>query len=228
MPHRMYVVTLDRTKADSSREAQQQVLSHLFTTGFDASGAPSDNPDDYFQIGGHCSGALSYATWAAAIAEAISNLQHTQGISIQNTVYEDEAERRQMLTYVAQLQRQWDEMAPEAYKGIPIRRRYAHYDREGSSGLIPRPDLDAVEQALLSRDAATDRQELSDWQEEELETALESALGFEDDAMVLTQELYDSFLQRAVGFENAIDVEEEPIKPSMIGRKWIVVVDRHV
>jgi hypothetical protein len=43
MPHRMYVVTIDRTKADSSREAQKQVLSHSFTTGFDASGVPSDN-----------------------------------------------------------------------------------------------------------------------------------------------------------------------------------------
>ena len=228
MAHCMYVVTLDRAKADSSREAQERVLSHLLAKGFDASGVPSDNPDDYFDIGGHCSGALSYATWAADIAEAISNLHHTKGMSIQNTEYEDATERQQMLAYVDQLQHQWDEMAPDAYKRIPIRRRYAHYDREGVSGMIPRSDLDAVEKALLSRDEATDRPELSDWQEEELESALESALGFEDDAMILTQELYDSFLQHAVVFEDAIDVEAEPFEPSMIGRKWIVVVDRHV
>jgi hypothetical protein len=200
----------------------------LLANGFDASGGPSDNPDDYFDIGGHCSGALSYATWAAEIASAISNLHDTKGMSIQNTEYEGAAERQQMLAYVDQLQHQWDEIAPGAYKGIPIRRRYAHYDREGVSGMIPRPDLDVVEKALLSRDEATDRQELSDWQEEELESALESALGFEDGAMILTQELYDSFLQHAVAFEDAIDVEAEPIGPSMIGRKWIVVVDRHV
>ena len=94
--------------------------------------------------------------------------------------------------------------------------------------MISRPDLDAVEKALLSRDDETARPVLSDWQEEELESALESALGFEDDAMILTQELYDCFLQQAVAYEDVIDVEAEPIGPSMIGRRWIVVVDRHV
>ncbi|MDH3599361.1 MAG: hypothetical protein OEU26_06930 [Candidatus Tectomicrobia bacterium] len=228
MAHCMFVVTLDRAKADSSRAAQEQVLSYLLANGFDASGVPSDNPDDYFDIGGHCSGALSYATWAADIATAMSDLSHTKGINIRNTLYEDAAERQQMLACVDQLQHQWDEIAPEAYKGIPIRRRYAHYDREGLSGMIPRPDLDAVEKSLLSRDEERARPALSDWQEEELDSALESALGFEDDAMILTQELYDCFLQQAVAYEDVIDVEAEPIGPSMIGRKWIVVVDRHV
>jgi len=45
--------------------------------------------------------------------------------------------------------------------------------------------------------------------------------GYEDDAMLLTQELYDALL------EHYADLEYDDVSPAMIGKKWLVVVDYH-
>jgi hypothetical protein len=54
--------------------------------------------------------------------------------------------------------------------------------------------------------------------------------GYADDAMLLTQELYDALLKEYEGtedFEYHADLEYEPITPDMVGKKWLVVVDYH-
>lgn len=54
--------------------------------------------------------------------------------------------------------------------------------------------------------------------------------GYADDAMLLTQELYDELLKTYEGSEDSdahADLAGEPIAPDMIGRKWVVVVDYH-
>ena len=54
--------------------------------------------------------------------------------------------------------------------------------------------------------------------------------GYPDDAMVLTQELYDDLLKEYEGLEDAehyADLEREPVTPDMVGKKWLVVVDYH-
>jgi hypothetical protein len=54
--------------------------------------------------------------------------------------------------------------------------------------------------------------------------------GYEDDAMLLTQELYDALLKDFAGLkesENHADLEYDDVSPEMVGRKWLVVVDYH-
>lgn len=54
--------------------------------------------------------------------------------------------------------------------------------------------------------------------------------GYEDDAMILTQELYDALLKAYEGQEDSehhADLDDEPVSPDMVGRKWLVVVDYH-
>jgi hypothetical protein len=54
--------------------------------------------------------------------------------------------------------------------------------------------------------------------------------GYEDDAMLLTQELYDALLKEYEGkeeFEHHSDLEYDEVSPAMIGKKWLVVVDYH-
>jgi hypothetical protein len=54
--------------------------------------------------------------------------------------------------------------------------------------------------------------------------------GYADDAMVLTQELYDALLKEYEGQEESeyhADLEYEPVSLAMIGTKWLVVVDYH-
>ena len=54
--------------------------------------------------------------------------------------------------------------------------------------------------------------------------------GYEDDAMLLTQELYDALLKEYEGkeeFEHHADLEYDEVSPAMIGKKWLVVVDYH-
>jgi hypothetical protein len=54
--------------------------------------------------------------------------------------------------------------------------------------------------------------------------------GYEDDAMLLTQELYDSVLTEYEGREASdhhADLDRDDVSPAMIGRKWLVVVDYH-
>jgi hypothetical protein len=54
--------------------------------------------------------------------------------------------------------------------------------------------------------------------------------GYEDDAMLLTQELYDALLKEYEGteeFEHHADLEYDDVSPAMIGKKWLVVVDYH-
>lgn len=56
------------------------------------------------------------------------------------------------------------------------------------------------------------------------------AYGSEDDAMILTQELYDALLKEYKGqdeSEHHADVEYEPVSPAIVGKKWLVVVDYH-
>jgi hypothetical protein len=55
-------------------------------------------------------------------------------------------------------------------------------------------------------------------------------LGHEDDAMLLTQELYDALLNEYEGQEDSehhADLEYQPVSPEMVGKKWLVVVDYH-
>lgn len=52
--------------------------------------------------------------------------------------------------------------------------------------------------------------------------------GYIDDAMLLTEELYDNLLQEYQGSdesESHADLDYEAVSPKMIGRKWLVVVD---
>jgi hypothetical protein len=54
--------------------------------------------------------------------------------------------------------------------------------------------------------------------------------GHEDDAMLLTRELYDALLKEYEGQEESehhADLEYDPVSPVMIGQKWLVVVDYH-
>jgi hypothetical protein len=54
--------------------------------------------------------------------------------------------------------------------------------------------------------------------------------GYEDDAMILTQELYDTLLRPYEGSQDSehhVDFNDDPVSLAMIGTKWIVVVDYH-
>jgi hypothetical protein len=54
--------------------------------------------------------------------------------------------------------------------------------------------------------------------------------GYEDDAMLLTQELYDALLKEYEGTEESdhhADLDYDAISPEMVGKKWLVVVDYH-
>jgi hypothetical protein len=54
--------------------------------------------------------------------------------------------------------------------------------------------------------------------------------GYEDDAMLLTQDLYDALLKEYEGQEDSeyhADLDVEAVAPDMVGRKWLVVVDYH-
>jgi hypothetical protein len=54
--------------------------------------------------------------------------------------------------------------------------------------------------------------------------------GYEDDAMLLTQELYDALLKEHEGAtesEYHADLDSDEVSPAVIGAKWIVVVDYH-
>ena len=55
--------------------------------------------------------------------------------------------------------------------------------------------------------------------------------GYADDAMVLTQELYDALLTEYEGQEESeyhTDLEYDAVSPAMTGTKWLVVVDYHI
>jgi hypothetical protein len=55
--------------------------------------------------------------------------------------------------------------------------------------------------------------------------------GYEDDAMLLSQELYDALLHEYAGQQQSeyhTDLDREDISPEMVGRKWLVVVDYHI
>jgi hypothetical protein len=54
--------------------------------------------------------------------------------------------------------------------------------------------------------------------------------GYEDDAMLLTQELYDALLKEYEGTEESehhADLDYDAISPEMVGKKWLVVADYH-
>jgi len=55
--------------------------------------------------------------------------------------------------------------------------------------------------------------------------------GFEDDAMVITQKLYDALLAKYQGEDASVgdfvDLDYEQVQPDFVGRKWLVVVDYH-
>ena len=55
--------------------------------------------------------------------------------------------------------------------------------------------------------------------------------GYEDDAMLLSQGLYDALLHEYVGqseSEYHVDLDGEDVLPEMVGHKWLVVVDYHI
>jgi len=54
--------------------------------------------------------------------------------------------------------------------------------------------------------------------------------GYEDDAVLLTQILYDGLLKQYEGAsedEHHADLDYTKVSPAMVGKKWIVVVDYH-
>jgi len=55
--------------------------------------------------------------------------------------------------------------------------------------------------------------------------------GYEDDAMVLTKELYEACLKDHEGEdcdgEHYVDLDFDCVGPEMVGKKWLVVVDYH-
>ena len=56
-------------------------------------------------------------------------------------------------------------------------------------------------------------------------------LGFADDAMIVTERLYDDLLSEYQGRTDVCgyyaDLDDEPLGTDFIGRKWLVVVDYH-
>jgi hypothetical protein len=57
------------------------------------------------------------------------------------------------------------------------------------------------------------------------------AYGYEDDAMLLSQELYNALLQEYAGQHRSEyhgDLDGEDVSPEMVGRTWLVVVDYHI
>ena len=56
--------------------------------------------------------------------------------------------------------------------------------------------------------------------------------GYEDDAKIITKELYDTYLKEFESDwykdgEHHVDIDYDPVSPDFIGKKWIVVVDYH-
>lgn len=58
-----------------------------------------------------------------------------------------------------------------------------------------------------------------------------ASLGYHDDAMPLTRELYDALLAQHEGLsedrEHYCDLDYEDVTPDFIGQKWLIVVDYH-
>jgi hypothetical protein len=57
------------------------------------------------------------------------------------------------------------------------------------------------------------------------------SVGYEDDAMLLTKELYNALLKEYAGrneSEYHADLEYDAVSPEMVGRKWLVIVDYHL
>jgi hypothetical protein len=55
--------------------------------------------------------------------------------------------------------------------------------------------------------------------------------GYEDDAMLLSEELYNVLLTEFRGqhrSEYHVDLDGEDVSPEMVGRKWLVVADYHI
>lgn len=56
-------------------------------------------------------------------------------------------------------------------------------------------------------------------------------VGYDDDACLVTRCIYNRFLKRYVGKDEAmhefLDADEEEVGPSFIGAKWLVVIDLH-
>lgn len=56
-------------------------------------------------------------------------------------------------------------------------------------------------------------------------------LGYEDDAQLVTEALYDRFLAEyendVADWSSFVDLEDEPVTRAFIGRKWLVVIDYH-
>jgi len=55
--------------------------------------------------------------------------------------------------------------------------------------------------------------------------------GYPDDAVLLTQHLYDALLSGYAGQsldrDAYADLDDEELSPDFVGRKWLVVVDYH-
>ena len=54
--------------------------------------------------------------------------------------------------------------------------------------------------------------------------------GDADDAMLVTQELYDKLLkeyEELADSESTADLDYDPVSAEFIGKKWMVVVDYH-
>jgi hypothetical protein len=54
--------------------------------------------------------------------------------------------------------------------------------------------------------------------------------GYEDDAMLLTEELYNALLREYAGQQRSeyhIDLDGDDVSREMVGHKWLVVVDYH-
>ena len=65
---------------------------------------------------------------------------------------------------------------------------------------------------------------------EQFDRCLTCELGSEDDARLVTGELYERFLEDYEGLTESdgfADLEHEPVSHRFIGKKWLVVVDYH-
>ena len=54
--------------------------------------------------------------------------------------------------------------------------------------------------------------------------------GYEDDAMIVTEEIYNTLLKEYEGSkesEDHADLDHESVSLDFVGKKWVVVVDYH-
>jgi hypothetical protein len=104
---------------------------------------------------------------------------------------------------------------------------------------LANPDHSGDETRRLLKLDATEKVEAmwakarpSDWPRVPYVRDSSRVLGYEDDAQLVTQALYDAVLKPFEGTcesgERYVDLEFDAVSPSFVRRKWVVVVDNHI